>query len=91
MKKLKVLLNDSIWSIAGLCTMNMVSQFVLYPTWANLLGREEYGNILFLLSIINIVSVSVGISLNNARLVNSIKEDTVNGEYNIILFFINIL
>ena len=71
--------------------MNMVSQFVLYPTWANLLGREEYGNILFLLSIINIVSVSVGISLNNARLVNSIKEDTVNGEYNIILFFINIL
>lgn len=57
----------------------------MYPTWASKLGTEDYGNVLYLLSIMNIISVSIGLALNNSRIVNSINGYTLNGDYNSIL------
>ena len=59
-EKIKALLTDSMWSIAGLMLMNVVVQFLVYPVWNNHLGSEEYGNILYLISIMNIIAISVG-------------------------------
>ena len=83
--KILVFLNDSFWSILGLMIMNVVAQFLVYPTWASKLGTEDYGNVLYLLSIMNIISVSIGLALNNSRIVNSINGYTLNGDYNSIL------
>lgn len=81
----KRVVSDSIYSICGLVLMNVIAQFGVYPIWADYLGSEEYGNILYLLAIINIISVSIGIALNNSRLVASTVQTTCNRNYNIIL------
>ena len=85
MKKLgKSILKDSMWSIAGIVLMNVVAQFLIYPLWDKQLGSDEYGNILYLLSLMNIVAVSLGTAVNYGRMCN--KGDGVkNRSYLLIL------
>lgn len=87
----KNFINDSLWSMAGLLLMNVMAQFAVYPLWAKVFGDEGYGNILYLISIINIVAVSGGCALNLSRMVASSKSATKNGNYNIILLCTNIV
>ena len=82
---------DYFWTISALCVLNITIQFLVYPFLNYVLGAEEYGNTLFLISIINIISVSVGISVNNRRMVASAVENTHNAEYNLFLCVICIL
>lgn len=84
-EKIKALLTDSMWSIAGLMLMNVVVQFLVYPVWNNKLGSEEYGNILYLISIMNIIAISVGSACNYARMTESATKNTWNTNYNLIL------
>ena len=85
MKKLgKSILKDSMWSIAGIVLMNVVAQFLIYPLWDKQLGSDAYGNILYLLSLMNIVAISLGSATNYARMCN--KDKTVkNRSYLLIL------
>ena len=75
----------------GLMLMNVVAQFIVYPIWAHVLGSEEYGNIIYILSIVNIFSISFGSSANYARMVESGKRSTQNGDYNLFLVIGNIV
>ncbi len=85
MKKLgKSILTDSIWSIAGIVLMNVVAQFLVYPLWDNRLGSDAYGNILYLLSLMNIVAISLGSACNYARMCNK-GESVKNRSYLILL------
>lgn len=77
--------SDSIWSIAGLVLMNVVAQFVIYPIWNRQLGNESYGHILYLISAMNILAISMGISCNYARMRSSADGETYNRNYNRIL------
>lgn len=90
-EKIKALLTDSMWSIAGLMLMNVVMQFLVYPVWNSRLGSEEYGNILYLISIMNIIAISVGSACNYARMTESATKNTYNINYNIILFISSIV
>lgn len=90
-EKIKALLTDSMWSIAGLMLMNVVMQFIVYPVWNSRLGSEEYGNILYLISIMNIIAISVGSACNYARMTESATKNTYNINYNIILFISSIV
>lgn len=90
-KKLHVVLNDSVYSIAALVIMNMVAQFAVYPAWSKYFGAAFYGDILYLLSFINIYAVSVGMALNYARLADSSKFKTENGAYHLILVVMAVL
>lgn len=90
-EKIKALLTDSMWSIAGLMLMNVVMQFIVYPVWNSRLGSEEYGNILYLISIMNIIAISVGSACNYARMTESATKSTYNINYNIILFISSIV
>lgn len=83
--KLKSFFSDSVWSILGLVTMNIVAQFIVYPIWSSREGAESYGNILYLLSFINIMAVSVGCGTNYSRMADTAKSNTTNGDYNIFL------
>ncbi len=62
--KKKNFITDSMWSILALGIMNVVTQFLLYPVLRNVLGAEEYGNVLYLISIINIMATTIGCSAN---------------------------
>lgn len=77
---------DSVWTMIGLVAMNGVSQFVVYPFMRDIFGADEYGKILSMLGVINIIAVSVGTSLNNARLVAKSKGlGKANKPYNTFL------
>lgn len=82
--KARRILGDSFFSIFGLVMMNAAMQFALFPSWSRTFGTEEYGNILYLLSYINIPAVSCGTALNYARMVASVRGETKNGDYNAV-------
>ncbi len=84
-RKVLKIASDSIWSIAGLVLMNVVAQFVIYPIWNQQLGNEEYGHVLYLISAMNILAISMGISCNYARMRSSADGKTHNRIYNRIL------
>lgn len=86
--KARVIISDSIWSIIAIAVMNMVAQFAVYPFLAARFGEETYGDILYLLSYINIIAVSGGSALNYARITSSASGKTENGEYNLILLIL---
>lgn len=71
--KLKGILSDAAWSLCGLVLMNVVAQFVVYPSWNRQLGSEAYGDVLYLLSLMNIIGVSLGSSCNYARVTEKRK------------------
>ena len=89
--KIRSLFSNTMWTIMGLMLMNVVAQFIVYPIWAHVLGSEEYGNIIYILSIVNIFSISFGSSANYARMVESGKRSTQNGDYNLFLVIGNIV
>lgn len=70
--------------------MNVVAQFVIYPLWKRQLGTETYGDILFLLSIMNTAVVSIGTACNYARMCDK-RKDVKNSPYLIVLFGFTIL
>lgn len=86
MRKLKTLICDSVWSIAALIIMNGVLQLIAYPILRGKYGAEEYGNILYLMGIVNIIAVSVGCSVNNSRLKFSKEKRHIFG-YKLFLIF----
>lgn len=89
--KLKTLASDSILTISALVIMNVVAQFIIYPLWSRVFGDEQYGNIIYVMSLVNIFAVSMGISANYARMVESAKRTTCNGDYNCILSVCSII
>ena len=78
---LRRVMGDSIWSIAGLMLMNLAAQFAVYPLWNRRLGNESYGHILFLLSAMNILAVSMGTACNYGRMKESAERETGNRTY----------
>ncbi|MCR4689078.1 MAG: hypothetical protein K5745_05920, partial [Saccharofermentans sp.] len=70
--KIKTIASDSVISIIALVLMNVVAQFIVYPFWKKAYGTEFYGHILYAMSVVNIFSISVGTSANNARMVESV-------------------
>ena len=87
----KKFFKDSFWTMLALLLLNVVLQFLAYPFINIVLGTEEYGNTLVLISIVNIIAVSIGISVNNRRMVASVFDRTSNAEYNIFLGIISII
>lgn len=90
-KTIKRFMNDSLWCICGLVLMNVVAQFVVYPSWNRYLGSDAYGDVLFLISLMNTVAVSMGVSCNYSRMVESASTETKNTHYSVLLVAISVL
>lgn len=84
-KKIKAIFSDSLWSIAGLMLMNVVAQFAVYPVWNARLGNDAYGDILYLISLLNTYAISMGTGCNYARMVKSRQGEVNNGCYTFML------
>lgn len=91
LEKWKDFFTDTVWSAAALFLMNSVVQLAVYPYFSRHMGDEQYGNILYLVSLVNIVAASIGGSANNLRLKESAGRQTENGDYNIMLLGATIL
>ena len=87
----KKILSDSIWSVAGLVLMNVALQFAVYPFWERRAGEAALGNILYLISLMNIFAVSMGVSVNYARLKESEKQTSTNTPYLSVLLVASVV
>lgn len=67
--------------MSGLVLMNIAAQFVVYPGWNRALGNASYGNIVYLLAVMNILAISVGSGINYARIRRSANGKTHNRPY----------
>lgn len=86
MTKGKVFIKDFSYNFLALVIMNLVIQFLVYPYLNKTLGEESFGVVLYLMSIVAILSNSFGGALNNIRLVCKAKFESQNGDYNSLLF-----
>lgn len=91
LEKWKGFFTDTVWSAAAAFMMNIVMQIVVYPYFSRNMSDEQYGNILYLISLVSIVVSSVGGGANTIRLKASVSGRTENGDYNIILLGASIL
>ena len=79
------ILSDSLWSILAMCVLHGTLQLFIYPALNRSFGVERFGNILYILAILNIVAPSCGLAANNVRLLRSRTEHTANGDYLLVL------
>lgn len=95
MKKKKFLI-DSLLNIISAALPLLVLQLISYPLIAKVVGGEEYGLIITLISVITVVSFPLGNVLNNIRLLRDeeYKEANEEGDFNPLLLgssFVSIL
>jgi len=81
----KGIAKDLSFNIMAVVVMNVVIQFAVYPNLNKAMGEEAFGTVLYLMSIIAIVSNSFGMALNNTRLVIKPQFESKNGDYNIFM------
>lgn len=65
-----------------------VSQLVLYPALAYLLGETEYGELVTLMGVLNTISAACGGSLNNSRLLvqEKYEDGHPKGDFSVLLW-----
>lgn len=76
---------DLLYSIAGVAFFNIILQFIIYPYVSAKIGSAQFGDMLFLLAVVNIIAPSFGNAVNNTRMVLPEREKTENGDYMLIL------
>ncbi len=86
-ERLKGVSNALLYSIIGIVVMNGVLQFVVYPYLNIKLGPERFGTVLTLLSVVAIVSVSLGTGANYSRMLAYTRKEDSNGDYNRFLLY----
>ena len=66
--------------------MTGILQIVVYPFLGSHMSADSYGLFLTLIGIVNIISVTLGNSLNNVRLLRdtTYKENKTTGDFNLI-------
>lgn len=86
-------IKDLSMSIGAIAIFNMVIQFAMYPFLERNLGPEGYGVALSVLSVISILSGTLGTSASYSRMVTCADTsiDYTNGDYNIIILVLSAL
>ncbi len=79
--KIKKITGDLLYSITAVGLMNAVLQFIVYPAINYRIGAALFGEMLFYLGIVNILSPSFGIAVNNTRLLTRDRDMTKNRDY----------
>lgn len=90
--KKKIIIDFSYSIIASIISVSVL-QIIVYPILAKSLNSSEYGQLLTSMGIINTISISLGNTLNNTRLIQETKYINKNivGDFNIILTLANII
>lgn len=90
--KFKIILDFSYSILASVITMGTI-QLIIYPLLAKIFTASEYGQLLTVMGIVNTISSSLGITLNNTRLIQNTKyyEKDIKGDFNILLSVVNII
>lgn len=79
---------DMIYNLLATAISTGVMQLVLFPQFALRLDDHEYGELLTIMGIINVITLSLGNNLFNVRIVVNEKynESGLKGDFQILLF-----
>lgn len=85
--KFSAVISDFSYNILSSLISTGVIQLVLYPTLARTLSAEKYGSFLTIISVINILTLSLGNNLATTRLIKDdyYRERNLKGDFNILL------
>lgn len=72
---------DFIYCIMAVGMMNAVLQLIVYPAINRKVGETEFGSMLFLLGILNILAPSFGLGTGNSRLVMPERDKLRNRDF----------
>ena len=84
-KKIRGFITDFIYGAFGLVVMNVIMQFFVNQLVINQLGAAEGGLYLYVTAILTLLGTSIGCGASYARMVESNRHATSNGEYNLFL------
>lgn len=89
----KKIIGDFSYNLLSSFLATGVLQIVVYPVLARVFDASAYGVLLTVMGIVNTISVSVGNTLNNTRLIqNADYEDKGEcGDFNLIILFASII
>ncbi|MCG1021405.1 hypothetical protein [Sutcliffiella horikoshii] len=87
------IINDFALNILASILLTFTTQLIAFPYISSITTIEQYGLVLLIMGLVNIIGVSMGNSLNNSRLLMQKKNDSknLNGDYNIIFVFLVII
>ena len=80
-RRKKAIAANTVYTIAGALVLNGVLQLFVYPRAAAAMGTAAYGNLLYIMALVNILGPSIGQALNNSRLVMRREYPVSNGDY----------
>lgn len=85
---IKDISKDMIYNLLATAISTGVMQLVLFPQFALRLDDHEYGELLTIMGIINVITLSLGNNLFNVRIVVNEKynESGLKGDFQILLF-----
>ena len=89
----KKVIKNIFYNIIASVISTGVSQLWVFPALAMIFNESEYGNILFIIGIINVVILTVGNALGDIRLTENEKysKKNITGDFNQLLTFGSIL
>lgn len=91
-QKLKIVQDISYSIIASFISVG-VMQLFLFPMLASIFDSTEYGQLLTVMGIVNTISSTIGITLNNTRLIQQSRydENGLHGDFNLLLTYANVI
>lgn len=85
-------IKDFLWSFIASIISTVVLQLVVHPCLALMFDEVEYGEILFIVGVANVLMLTFGNSLGDIRLVmHNEYEDEKTGDFNVILVIVSAL
>ncbi|WP_053360967.1 hypothetical protein [Bacillus sp. FJAT-27251] len=89
----KVFISDIILNILGTGFTAVIIQFIVYPFLNKGTTLDNFGEIIIMMTAVNIVGVLLGNSLNNIRLISAkeYNKEQINGDFSVILFLASIV
>ncbi len=87
LKKTKRISLDFIYNILASIILTGTMQILVYPFLAQCFSSSEYGQLVTIMGVVNTITVALGTSLNNTRLLmdTTYKEKKYEGDFNLIL------
>lgn len=91
MIKTKKVTGDLLYSITAVALMNAVLQFIVYPAINYKIGAGAFGEMLFFLGIVSVLSPSFGIATNNTRLLLRNRDEAKNKDFVFVLTVFSVI
>ncbi len=85
-------IKNFLWSFIASIISTVALQLIIHPCLALMFDKEEYGELLFIVGVANVIMLTFGNSLGDIRLVmHNEYEDEKTGDFNVILVIVSLL